>query len=217
MNRQHPLYLEKMTDAEIENIDARFRAVGRSRTFRNIVSTLALHKKSVLDIGCSFGEHLAHFGPGSTGVTITPEDAAEGVRRGLDVRIGDAEGKLPIDTTYDAIYCSNLLEHMQAPHRFLCDIRSVLKPDGLLILGVPVIPFPPMLLRLRKFRGALAVSHINFFTGDSLILAAERAGWHLQDIRGFRLRKAWLDRLAFYFYPHLYVIAKPNTDFKDLF
>lgn len=206
-----------MTDSKTKSIDARFQAVAKSRTFRNIVAILRLNEKAVLDIGCSFGEHLAHFGHGSTGVTITPEDAEEGVRRGLDVRIADAEKKLPIEKTYDAIYCSNLLEHIQAPHRFLCEIRAALKPGGLLILGVPVVPFPPMLMRFRKFRGALAVSHINFFTGDSLRLTTERAGWQVQEIRGFRLRNAWLDRLAFYFYPHLYVTARPNPDFKDLF
>lgn len=206
-----------MKDSKIKSIDARFHAVSKSKTFRNIVTEFQLEKKSVLDIGCSFGEHLAHFGPGSTGVTITPEDAAEGVQRGLDIRIGDAEQKLPLDRTYDAIYCSNLLEHMQAPHRFLCDIRSVLNPEGFLVLGVPVIPFPPFLMRFRKFRGALAVSHINFFTGDSLQLFVERAGWHVYCTRGFRLKNAWADRLAFYLYPHVYIIAKPDPNFKDIF
>jgi len=206
-----------MIDPKIQSIDARFDAVSRSRTFRNIVTAFQLGEKSVLDLGCSFGEHLAHFGDGSTGITITPEDAAEGVRRGLDVRIGDAEQKLPIEKAYDAIYCSNLLEHLQAPHRFLADIRSVLKPGGVLVLGVPVVPFPPMLMSVRKFHGALAVSHINFFTGDSLRLTAERAGWRIRAVRGFRLKSGLLDRLAFYLYPHLYVIAEPDPDFKDVF
>lgn len=206
-----------MIDPKIQSIDARFDAVSRSRTFRNIITAFQLGGKAVLDLGCSFGEHLAHFGDGSTGITITPEDAAEGVRRGLDVRIGDAEQKLPIDKAYDAIYCSNLLEHLQAPHRFLVDIRSVLKPGGVLVLGVPVIPFPPMLMGLRKFHGALAVSHINFFTGDSLRITAERAGWRIRAVRGFRLKSELLDRLAFYLYPHLYVIAEPDPDFKDVF
>jgi SAM-dependent methyltransferase len=199
-----------MVDSKTKSIDARFQAVTKSRTFRNIVTAFRLNEKAVLDIGCSFGEHLAHFGPGSTGITIALQDAEEGVRRGLDVRVGDAEKKLPIEKTYDAIYCSNLLEHLYTPHRFLCEIRAALKPEGVLILGVPVIPFPPVLMRFRKFRGALAVSHINFFTGDSLRLTAERAGWQVQEIRGFRMRNALLDRLAFYFYPHLYVIAKPD-------
>ena len=203
-----------MIDSKTKSIDARFQAVTKSRTFRNIVTAFRLNEKAVLDIGCSFGEHLAHFGPGSTGVTITPEDAAEGVRRGLDIRIADAEQKLPIEKTYNAIYCSNLLEHIYAPHHFLRNIRTALKPGGFLILGVPVVPFPPVLMRLRKFRGALAVSHINFFTGDSLRLTAERAGWQVQEIRGFRLRNAWLDRFVFYLYPHLYVIAIPNPDSK---
>ncbi|HEX8994089.1 MAG TPA: class I SAM-dependent methyltransferase [Candidatus Paceibacterota bacterium] len=195
-------------------VERRFLNVSNSKTFRNIGDAFELKKKMVLDIGCSYGEHLAHFGKESTGITINPTESEIGKARGLDVRLGNAEERLPINRTYDAIYCSNLLEHLHGPHRFLHDIRSALKPDGILILGVPVIPSPSTLMRLRKFRGALANSHINFFTANSLRLTVERAGWSVETVRGFRVRNAPADRLIRWLYPHLYVVATPIADFE---
>lgn len=202
-----------MTDSETSAVDARFRSVAASKTFAHIISAFGLGEKAVLDIGCSYGEHLAHFGPGSTGITINPLEAVEGKRRGLDSRVGNAEEKLPIEKTYDAIYCSNLLEHLYSPHQFLYDVRTALSPAGTLILGVPVLPFPRFLMRFKKFRGALAGAHINFFVKDSLVLTALRAGWNVREVRGFRFSNQTLDRAIGFLYPHLYVIAEPDASF----
>ena len=196
-----------------QTIDGRFAAVTRSRTFARVRRSLGLEHRAVLDIGCSYGEHLAHFGPGSTGITISAAEAAEGARRGLDVRLGNAEETLPIERQYEAIYCSNLFEHLAAPHRFLYELRAALQPNGTLVLGVPVVPFPASLMRLRKFRGALASNHINFFTADTLRLTVERAGWNVREARGFRFANPLLDRIFRPVIPHLYVIAEPVQDY----
>jgi SAM-dependent methyltransferase len=197
-----------------EKIDARFAAVAKSRTFRNIVHSLGLDKKAVLDVGCSYGEHLAHFGPGSTGVTINPKEAEEGRRRGLDMVLGNIEEMTDIKKKYDVIYCNNLLEHLYSPHAFLYRIRTILAPGGLLVLGVPVLPFPQWLTRIRKFRGALAGAHINFFDSGTLALTVERAGWQIREIRGFRLPFRAVDLLVTFLYPHLYVLAEPDPAFS---
>jgi len=198
---------------ETSAVDARFRSVTASKTFAHIISAFALSEKTVLVIGCSYGEHLAHFGPGSTGITINPLEAVEGTRRGLDIKVGNAEEKLPIEKTYDVIYCSNLLEHLYSPHQFLYEVRTALSPEGILILGVPVLPFPRFLMHFKKFRGALAGAHINFFVKDSLVLTIARAGWNVRAIRGFRFSNQVLDRTIGFLYPHLYVIAEPDTSF----
>lgn len=195
-------------------IEARFAAVGRSRTFGNLVGTFGLKNKRVLDIGCSYGEHVAHFGPQSVGLTIEPTEAAYGTKRGLDIRLGNAENALPVDEPFDAIYCSNLLEHLYSPHAFLYKLRSALGPDGTLILGVPVLPFPRFLTRFKKFRGALAEQHINFFVGSTLAYTVARAGWKVRTVRGFRFKFAPFDRLLGFLYPHLYVIATPDPSFS---
>lgn len=195
-------------------IDKRFVAAERSKTFRNLLSTFNLREKAVLDIGCSYGEHLAHFGKRSTGLTIETAEVTEGIRRGLDIREANAEDDFTLDRTYDAVYSSNLLEHLYAPHAFLYKVRDVLKPDGILILGVPVVPFPSILLRFRKFRGSLATQHINFFVAKTLRLTVERAGWKVQTVRGFHIKNGFLDRCIGMIYPHLYVIATPEHTFS---
>lgn len=197
---------------EAAKIDARFAAVGRSTTFSNIVRAFSLGNKAVLDIGCSYGEHLSHFRNGSVGLTISEEEAKAGKERGLDVRVGNAEDLLP-EGTFDAVYCSNLLEHLYSPHAFLHNLRASLKPGGVLILGVPVLPFPRSLVQVRKFRGALAEQHINFFVKSTLKLTAERAGWNVRTVRGFHFSSSFIDRLCEPLYPHLYVVATPDPSF----
>jgi hypothetical protein len=85
--------------------------------------------------------------------------------------------------------------------------------ETLLILGVPVVPKIISLLRLRKFRGALATNHINFFTANTLKLTVERAGWNIIAVRPFVLKSMVLDRLCSFAAPHLYVIAKNDSKF----
>jgi SAM-dependent methyltransferase len=201
-------------ETENDKIERRFQAVSASKTFRNLRRAYRLEEKAVLDVGCSYGEYLSHFGPESTGITINPEEAVEGRRRGLDMRVGNAEGELPIEKTYDAIYCSNLLEHLYSPHAFLYRSRKALSPTGTLILGVPVLPFPRFLTCFKKFHGALAGAHINFFVKDSLAYTVQRAGWHIKCIRGFHFSSALFDTAIGFLYPHLYVIAETDPSFS---
>lgn len=202
-----------MDESYMKQIEARFRAAGSSKTFNNIVRGLSLDKKAVLDIGCSYGEHLSHFGSGSSGISINPVEVTYGREHGLDIIQGNAEEELSLTKKYDAIYCNNLLEHLYSPHQFLYRMRDALAEGGLAVFGVPVLPFPNTLTRLRKFRGALAAEHINFFVADTLALTIGRAGWRVETIRGFRIPSKNIDRLFTWFYPHLYVVARIDSSF----
>lgn len=196
-------------------IEKRFENTARSKTFRNIVRIFNLDKKAVLDIGCSYGEFLQKFGPGSAGITITPEEVEYGKSRGLDIRYGNIESNdFVLVEKYDAIFANNLFEHLYSPHDFLCKIKTYLKPNGILILGVPCIPKIVSLLRINKFRGSLATAHINFFTRDTLIKTVEKGGWKPMTTRGFHFANKLLDRLLDPIYPHFYVVATVDNDFK---
>ena len=193
----------------------RYDGVSRSKTFQNIVRTFSLDTKSVLDIGCSYGEFLAHFGPGSVGISISQDEVAYGKSMGLDVRYGNAESDdLVQNEQFDVIFANNIFEHLYSPHDFLIKIKKMLNPEGELILGVPCIPKIVSLLHVRKFRGALAEQHINFFTKDTLIKTVERAGWAPISARGFRIMHPQLDHLIDPIYPHFYVTAKPDLGFE---
>src|SRR3989344_1464306 len=195
-------------------IEQRFKNVSNSKKFSNIVFRHDLRKKRVLDLGCSYGEFLAHFGAGSVGITISGGEAEYGKDRGLNARIGNAENTLPFVGEFDVIFANNLLEHLYAPHEFLCTIKKYLKPEGFLILGVPCIPIIFPLLRLKKFQGSLADAHINFFTKNTLRKTVERAGWDIGDIRGFHFATRFFDKLLDPIYPHFYVTASVQEHFE---
>ncbi len=196
-------------------IEQRYENTAKSKTFNNILDGFNLRHKSVLDIGCSYGEHLIHFGVGSTGITISEEEASYGQGRNLDTRYGNIESAtFSIEKTYQSIYANNLFEHLYAPHKFLSDIKKYLAPEGLLILGVPCIPKITFLLQIQKFNGSMASGHINFFTKETLQYTVERAGWHIKMIRGFHFVNPFIDNVFSPVYPHLYVIAEINKNFS---
>lgn len=197
------------------SIEKRFENTSKSKTFNNIIKIFALDKKTVLDVGCSFGEFVARFGQGSSGITITKDEAEYGKNKGLDIRYGNIESDdFALEKKYDVIFSNNLFEHLYSPHNFLNKTKRYLKPNGLLILGVPCIPKIVFLLRLNKFRGSLAVAHINFFTRDTLVKTVERGGWKLITTRGFHFANKFIDHMLDAIYPHFYVVATPDPDFK---
>ncbi len=196
-------------------IEIRFDNIAKSKTFKHIVSACALGTKSVLDIGCSFGEFLIHFGKGSVGVTIIDEEIAYGKVKGLDIRYGNVDDNdFVLDQKFDAIFANNIFEHLYAPHSFLIKCKDYLRPGGMLVLGVPCIPKVVSLLKAHnKFRGSLADSHINFFTKDTLIKTVERAGYTVHMARGFHFASAPIDHLFDAAYPHFYIVATPDPNF----
>lgn len=202
-----------MSDAD--RIELRFANVAKSKTFKNIITPYKLGEKAVLDIGCSYGEHLVHFGKGSVGLTITEPEIEFGKEKGIDIRYGNIESSdFKLDKKFDAIFANNIFEHLFSSHYFLYRIKKFLKQDGLLILGVPCIPQMAFLLRLNKFRGSLSLPHINFFTRGTLIKIVERGGWNIIETRSFHFRSRFVDSLFNPVYPHFYVAARPIMDFQ---
>ncbi len=186
-----------------------------SRSFIHLCNQYQLEKKSVLDIGSSEGDFLQHFGPNSVGVTIIPEHVMAAQANGLTVILGNIEDPVfALPEKFDAVWANNLFEHMNAPHLFLMKVKEFLKPDGFLILGVPVLPYISPLLRLKKFRGAYASSHVNFFTRRTLIETVRFAGWEVEEARLFRFQHKYIDTLLNGISPHIYIVARPNPDFK---
>lgn len=189
--------------------------VAKSATFQNIVTAYQLRDRRVLDIGCSYGEHLVYFGKDSIGITITESEIEFGKEKGIDIRYGNIEdSNFKIDEKFDAIFANNIFEHLFSPHYFLYRARKLLKEDGVLVLGVPCVPKFAFLLRIQKFRGSLSLPHINFWTVDTLQRTVERGGLRVRETRGFHFQNKFLDALFESVYPHFYCIATPIPNFK---
>ncbi|MGH2672743.1 MAG: methyltransferase domain-containing protein [Actinomycetota bacterium] len=152
------------------------------------VRQFGLDRRAVLDLGCGSGEHLRYFGSASVGLELNPGLVERARGTGLDVRRWNFVDGIPpaLHGRFDAIWCSNVLEHVLAPHEFLIDTRSALRPGGLLIVVVPITrPF-----RLGAWGGFLAADHVNFFTLRTLRLTVQRAGYDVRYLGAFSLSRA---------------------------
>jgi 2-polyprenyl-3-methyl-5-hydroxy-6-metoxy-1,4-benzoquinol methylase len=168
-----------------------------ARAVRFVCEAHGLDRKAVLDIGCSHGQHLVHFGPGSAGIDAVERNVEFCRALGFDVALTNVEDGLPdLGRRFEAIFCSNLLEHLVAPHLFLLRVHALLEPEGKLFVHVPTMPPLPLVDKLLKkaigHNGYLASEHINAFTPRTLAFTIERAGYVVEDVvfvgaRGRRL------------------------------
>ena len=93
-----------------------------------------------LDVGCGTGLILRYLPAGSVGIDINPRHAARARLHAPDatVLVGDAEDTLPFpDGSFDAVVCTEVLEHLSHPDRALRHIARVLKSGGVLIGSTP--------------------------------------------------------------------------------
>ena len=202
-----------MNEYKIKN---RFELVKKSKTFKRIIRKFDLKNKKVLDLGCGYGEYMIHFGKGSMGITTSRNEVEYGEKNNLNIIYGNVEllDELKINESFDVFWANNFFEYILSSHSFLLKLKTISKKDSILILGVPVLPKFLSLLKIAKFRGALASNHINFFTKKSLILTVQRAGWHVKEVRSFLFGNFVIDKIFNIISPHLYVIAKNINDFK---
>jgi SAM-dependent methyltransferase len=99
------------------------------------------------------------------------------------------------DATFDLILCNHVLEHIGPYPRALAEIRRVLKPGGLLVLGVPNEGCVLAHLRNRVIQRSILKStdHVNFFTSKTLDAPLRAAGFEVVRVchEGFFLPHFW--------------------------
>lgn len=92
-----------------------------------------------VDLGCAAGHILQRLGPGAIGVDIDPFMLRDARAAGLHVLRADLDGTVPLaDAVADAVVCSHVLEHVEAPIRLVRECGRILKPGGMLALCVPM-------------------------------------------------------------------------------
>lgn len=128
--------------------------------YREILEkTMALKPDTVLDLGCGNGNilvQLAQTGSRLYGLDLSSNMIAEAERRlggRASLTVGDAQ-LLPYgDESFDLVICNASFHHYPRPDTVLEEIRRVLKPRGVLILGDPTAPAPIRTLLNIGFQG----------------------------------------------------------------
>lgn len=199
--------------------------------YSRLFDQYSVGQKKCLDIGCGEGAILAHCGPGSLGVDIQQPVIDACIAKGLNARQANLADGIPDElcrNEYDVCILSHVIEHVPAPHALLIDVRKCLRPDGLLILAVPVLNLSDKVLgwAYRRFirhrfvarlqlDGYLYCQHINFFTPRSLELTAERAGYRRQYL-GMPNLASPIDVLALPFAPVVWYVGEKVDNWQYL-
>lgn len=152
----------------------------------------------ILDVGCDGGtllrEVAASVGASRVvGIDLSDEAVAYSLSKSpeFDLAVGDGEALPFADSSFDAIFCSEVLEHVERPEKLLSEIRRCLRDDG---YGVLAVPQETPLFKFIWFfwtrfgKGKVwRHAHVQEFTADDLVRLAKDAGFRVEEDKSFLL------------------------------
>jgi SAM-dependent methyltransferase len=174
-----PLYFERMRE------DSPWWQLAYGDRYDTFESFLPPDRRRILDVGSGPGLFLQHGkdrGWETTG--IEPSQQAADHSRGLGLAIVEdflsEESAGPLGC-FDVVHMSEVLEHIGDPASLLQTAHGMLKPDGILCVGVPN-DYNPFQDALRKAAGfpswwVAPPHHVNYFDFESMAALFARVGF----------------------------------------
>jgi SAM-dependent methyltransferase len=193
MGGQYEAFYEKYWDGGADVPASDPTTPERKRLLLDVLARSVRPGGSVLDLGCGCGiftAWLKEAGYDAVGADVS-EKALSSARRKHEgirfLRLND-DGALPFaDSSFDAVWASEVLEHVLDVGAFLSEVRRVLKPGGLLILTTPYHGIlKNVLVAVLKFDRHFDPEgpHIRFFDRKGLTRCLDRAGFAPLSWRG---------------------------------
>jgi SAM-dependent methyltransferase len=192
-------------------------AVEGTTTSRGIILEWVEQAQNILDVGCStggLGGALVARGKQVVGLDIDNEATLLARERGVDARVCNLEidrlSEVVDGRLFDCIVFGDVLEHLVEPGAVLLDARSILEPDGFVLVSIPNVANASVRLALLTNRwdgrdiGLLDRTHLRFFTLDSFLDLAFSAGF--MAVRIDRVRSDTRNR------DHEHVLALKGVD-----
>jgi SAM-dependent methyltransferase len=183
------------------------RAVGRQYGLskrHQLVETVKPGGGSLLDVGCGAGDFLEvlqmQSGWQVTGLEPNPDAAAYAQRvRHLKVVTGTLPYSEFPNSSFDIVTMWHVFEHVPNPSEILNEARRLLKPDGVLIVGLPVADSAEAEWFGSSWAGYDVPRHFITYTRSSFVELLRHNGFLAQEqfgiVRGFASL-----RLSIYFW-----------------
>jgi len=198
--------------------------VGRGTALVDFLSANRPMRGRALDVGCAggaLGSHLLARGFSEViGIEPVPAVAERARDRISEVLVGTFQSTdLAALGHFDLIVFGDSLEHMLDPWAALRQARTMLAPDGALLLSVPNIAHWSVLWRALKLgrwdyrdEGLLDRTHLRFFTPVTLAEALADAGFRIvvtqANEKRLPKRRRWMRPLLSRFAPHTLVFQQ---------
>ena len=141
----------------------------------------ALQGGRLLEIGCGQGDFLVEaqrLGYDVTGVEISSSAAKTARERLGDGKVvcGEIESVALGEGNFDVCVLSDVIEHIREPLAFLCTIRRLLKPDGVLFIATPSLSSWSARLLQQNWM-EFKPEHLTYFDPNSIQNALYKAGF----------------------------------------
>lgn len=177
--------------------------------------------RRILDVGCGIGNYLADkrmLGWEACGIESAETAAAICRTRGLDVQQGTlGDCRFPPDS-FDAVTLLQVLEHVPSPRQLLCQIRKLLKDDGILYLTVPNVRSIPATCFKQYWIGAAdAPRHYYLFSPRVLGRLLEETDFVVLDQYTLSSTSGYTATLEFYLRERLGARVKRDKMRKNAF
>jgi SAM-dependent methyltransferase len=150
---------------------------------------LARHPRpdpTILDIGCGTGLFLSlaqQAGYDTRGIELSAAAVAYGRQRfGLEIDCGALDDVALPPASFDVVTLWHVLEHLPNPVGALRRVKQALRPDGLLLLGVPNFGSLEARLFGRRWYSLDAPRHFSQFTPETLARALVKAGLEVEHL-----------------------------------
>jgi len=166
----------------------------RHKIMRADIKKFCEHKKkSLLEIGCGDGLELKNL-LGIKNLELSGCDynkirqaRARKLLPGVHIFYADIRKGLQVKRKYDAVLLNHVLEHIQDDDLLLTRIHSLLKPGGVLFLGVPQEASLPYVIRNHVFEPYILwrTDHVHFYTSKTVLQKLENTGFQAALVRYF--------------------------------
>jgi 2-polyprenyl-3-methyl-5-hydroxy-6-metoxy-1,4-benzoquinol methylase len=142
-----------------------------------------------LDLGCGDGEHLAWLATHvdrlyASDYNLLRLQRAREKAGTTAVVMADITDYPALDDAFDLVFCHHVIEHVPAVDAALREIRRVLRPGGIAIIGTPNegAAFWRLAYRLQPATRR-STDHVHFFTADTLAAACDEAGMRVLEMK----------------------------------